>query len=272
MDAKIISFANFKGGVGKTSTTALVGYNLATRLGKKVLLIDFDSQANLTDLCMKTATQNSEEDIVVIEKTLMHSIAKEVPIKEIILPIRENLDLIPNAVDFSVYTRFLSKNISNEIDQVTFFKNLIEPLRAEYDYIFIDVPPTPSLLNDTAFIACDYIIVVLQTQARSLEGANVFIEYLINQVNEEYDANVKVLGVLPVLTKSGTAVDSQILDKARDLWGEEYIFENIINLMERVKRVDLSGITDNESDIHDKRMHEKYTAVAAEVLSRIENM
>lgn len=267
----VLSLANFKGGVGKTSTTGLVAYNLAKRLGKKVLVIDFDAQGNLTSLMMKTALldQPNSSDTFVIEKTLMSAIVNQVPLKEIVLPVTENLYLIPNAVDFSMYTRYLERNFQNENEKVSFFRTLVDPLREEYDYIFIDVPPTLSLLNDTAFIACDQIIVVLQTQERSLAGAEVFLDYIIHNIKEEFDSPVEVLGILPVLSKSGVAVDTEVLRAAIENWGESWIFESMIRIMERIKRMDMTGITDDLKDVHDRKVHEKFTSVAKEMLKRL---
>lgn len=269
--AKIISFANFKGGVGKTSTTGLVAYNLA-KLNYRVLVIDFDAQANLTSLFLKTKANNDgeEDEIITLNTTLMTAINEKMQLSSIKIPIMENLDLIPNAVDFSLYTRYIERNFQTELDKISYFKKLIEPLKSDYDFIFIDVPPTLSLLNDTAFYACDEIIIVLQTQERSLAGAEVFVEYLITNVKKEYNSDVDVLGILPVLSKKGVAVDKEILRAAIEEFGEQWIFENKINIMERVKRMDLTGITDNPKDIHDKNVNYKFKNVALEIIDRIQ--
>lgn len=268
---QVLSFANFKGGVGKTSTTALTAYNLA-KLGKKVLVIDFDAQANITSMLVKTKNLGVTDDtIITINKTLMYAINNEVPLSEIVLSITDNLDLIPNAVDFSIYSRYLEKNFDSEFDKISFFKNLLEPLKHQYDFIFIDVPPTLSLLNDTAFYSCDQIIIVLQTQERSLSGAEVFVEYLVENIKNEFNSNVDVLGILPVLSKKGSPVDQEILRAATDEFGEEWIFDSKINIMERIKRMDMQGITDNPRDVHDKNVHLKFTNVANELLERLES-
>ena len=269
MTAAVMSFANFKGGVGKTSTTALVGYNLS-KLGFNVLIIDFDAQANMTSLLLKTKA--GSEDIITIDKSLMSAINDGIPLKEIITPIIDNLSLIPNAVDFSMYPRYLERNFNNEIDKVSFFRKLISPLVDEYDFIFIDVPPTLSLLNDTAFYSCDQIVVVLQTQERSLSGAEVFIAYLQETLINEFHSKVDILGILPVLSKKGARVDEEILRAAIEEFGQENIFENKISIMERIKRMDLEGITDNVKDIHDIRVHDVFTNVAKEILSRLDKV
>lgn len=263
---KVISFANFKGGVGKTSTTALVGYNLAKK-GYKILMIDFDAQANLTSLMLKSNSKDKE--IITIENSLMSVINEGKNIKEALLHISDNLDLIPNAVDFSVYTRYLEKNFKKEIDKVKFFREFMQPVRDEYDYIFIDVPPTLSLLNDTAFYACDDIVIVLQTQERSLQGAETFIGYLQHTLIDDFDADLDVIGVLPVLSKKKSKVDEEILEEAAKEFGKENIFNHTVYIMERVKRMDMKGITDN--DFHDKKVHIAFQKVGLELVERLEN-
>lgn len=263
---KVLSFANFKGGVGKTSTTALVGYNLSKK-GYKILMIDFDAQANLTSLMLKSTSK--DEEIITIENSLMSVINEGFNINKAILHILDNLDLVPNAVDFSVYTRFLEKNFKTEIEKVSFFRKFMEPIRDKYDFIFIDVPPTLSLLNDSAFFACDDIIVVLQTQERSLQGAEVFIGYLQDTLIGEFDADLDVIGVLPVLSKKRSKVDEEILELASEEFGKENIFENKISIMERIKRMDMQGITDKDG--HDRNVHRAFSAVAMELIERLEN-
>lgn len=269
MTATTMSFANFKGGVGKTSSTALVGYNLA-QLGKKVLIIDFDAQANITSLLLKTKA--ADDDIITIDKSLMGAINDQIPLSEIIIPINDNLDLIPNAVDFSMYTRFLERNFDKEIEKVAFFKNLIEPLRNKYDFIFIDVPPTLSLLNDTAFYACDQIVVVLQTQERSLAGAEIFITYLQETLINEFHSTVDILGILPVLSKKGSRIDEEILKEATKEFGNDNLFATKVSIMERIKRMDMTGISNNEKDVHDQRVHNIYKEVGTEIIERLERM
>lgn len=267
--AKTLSFLNFKGGVGKTSTTALVSYNMA-KLGHKVLVIDLDPQANITSLFLKTLNANGGQ-VVTITKSLMSAINEDLKLTDIAININDNLDLIPNAVDFSFYNRYLDNNLDTEKQRVEFLKSKIEEFKNDYDYIFLDVPPTISLPNDTAFYACDQIIVVLQTQERSLSGAEVLLEYLQNTIINEFHSTMDVMGILPVLTKRNAAVDSEILKAATAEFGEENIFENKITTMERIKRMDMTGISDNTSDAWDKKVHEAFSKVANEIIERLNN-
>lgn len=269
MTATVMTFANFKGGVGKTSTTALVSYNLS-KLGYKCLVIDFDAQANITSLLLKTKSNDSE--IITIDTTLMAAINEQKNLSDIIINIKPNLDLIPNAVDFSVYPRYLEKNFDSELDKVSFFSKKMDALRDTYDFIFIDVPPTLSLLNDTAFYACNQIIVVLQTQERSLAGAEVFIQYLQDTLINEFNSNIDILGILPVLSKKGARVDEEILRASIEEFGSENIFENKISIMERIKRMDMQGITDDPKDVHDRNVNKVFTDVANEIINRLDSV
>lgn len=268
MNATVLSFLNFKGGVGKTSTTALTSYSLA-KMGYKVLTIDFDPQANLTSLFLKTKSIQTGDEVITLDTALMTAINNKEDLNNIVVPIMKNLYLVPNAVDFSMYSRYLDKNIKSERDKVYFFKNYIQPLKDKYDFIFIDVPPTISLANDTAFNACDQIIVVLQTQERSLAGAEVLMDYLQKTLIDDFDSKVDVMGILPVLSKRDASVDEEVLSSAIKEFGEANVFQNKIMLMERIKRMDMTGITDNQHDVWDKKVHHAFMGVAEEILKRL---
>lgn len=268
MKTCVMSFCNQKGGVGKTSTTALVSYNLA-KMGYKCLTIDFDPQANLTSLFIKTKSKQNS-GVISIKTSLMTAIKNDINFSKITIPIMDNLDLIPNASDFFLYSRFLESTFNNEIDRVKYLSEKINSdLRDKYDFIFIDVPPTFGLSNDSAFYACDQLVIVLQTQERALDGAKVLVNYLQSNLIDEFNSNVDILGILPVLSKRNAQVDTQVLNSAIQEFGQENIFTNHIMTMERIKRMDLTGITDGKTDIWDKKTHLAYKNVANEILKRL---
>lgn len=189
-------------------------------------------------------------------------------ITDVIIKIDRNLDLIPNSNIFSRFPELLEDNFQNRDDRKKYLSNLIEPLRASYDFIFIDIPPTLSIANDNVYCACDYIVIVLQTQQDSFDGAKALLDYLANGIIPSYNQKLEVMGVLPVLTARSKPVDNEVLNDAKDLW-DDYVFENIIHQMERIKRISKTGITDDPSDIHDKNYHEKFQLVATEFLERL---
>lgn len=261
--ATVVTFGNFKGGTGKTTNSTMIAYALSD-MGYKVLLSDQDPQANATSLYLKTKSEISDE-IVGFNKTLMTAIQEE-DLEQIITEIKENLYLLPSFSDFALYPRFLEKKFVKEVDRVQYFSKLIEPLKEDFDFIFIDVPPTISIITDSALYASDFVVVVLQTQERSLQGAEVFTKYLQSLI-DEYNADLDIIGILPVLLKNGAAVDLATLENAKEIFGEENMFDIVVKNMERLKRFDITGITDD--DMHDRRVHESYKAIAAEFISRL---
>jgi len=263
----IISCANEKGGTGKTSTTALIGWELSS-MGYKVLLIDCDPQANLTDLMLKTKGRENSE--ITIDPSLFALLKNKQKINDGIIEIKENLSLVPAAADMNLFSRWIDKQKITESEKVSYLKNAIAPIKDDYDFIFIDVSPTFSLTNDNAFMACDRIIIMLQTQQRALLGAKSFLNYIQTNLIDEFDSKVDILGILPVLTKGQSKIDSNVLKSAIADFGEKNIFKNVVTAMERVKRYDMTGITESEKSVWDKATHSTYKAVAKELIARTE--
>lgn len=264
-EAIIVTFGNFKGGTGKTTNSTMIAHALSMK-GYKVLLCDQDPQANATSLYLKTKALESDE-IVSFNKTLMAAIQEE-NLAQIVTEVKENLYLLPSFSDFALYPRFLEKKFPNDpTARVQYFSSLIEPLKKDYDFIFIDVPPTISIITDAALYASDFVVVVLQTQERSLQGAEVFTGYLQSLI-DDYGADLDIVGILPVLLKNGAAVDLATLDSAREIFGEENLFTNIVNNMERLKRFDITGITND--DMHDRKVHKSYDTIAEEFITRVQ--
>lgn len=269
---KKITFGNFKGGTGKTTNSTLISYHLAKQ-GFKTLLVDLDPQANATSLLLKTA-QNETNEVITFSKTLMTAISEE-DLSSIVTPILDNLYLLPSFADFTSYPLYLEKKFPNsQKDRVFYFKNLLSKIEDQYDYIIFDVPPTLSSYTDTAMVSSDYIVIVLQTQERSFVGAEAFIQYtqeMYNTYKEEVDFDI--LGILPVLLKNTSKVDQTILEQAKREFGEENIFTNVVKNMERVKRYDMIGITNPDSDarhdMHDKKVHALYSQITNELLERL---
>ena len=265
MKSRIITFGNFKGGTGKTSNATMIGYQLAQQ-GHKTLLLDLDPQGNATNLYLKTKEVVTGK-VAIFEKTLMAAIRDE-DLLSTIVPIKDNLDLIPSAADFALYPRFMEK-ISNYADRVYYLAGLVKPLRDKYEYIIVDTPPTISLITDSALVMSDYCVIVLQTHERSLQGAESFVNYMRDEIIGLYQApTLDVVGILPVLLKNGAPVDISTLKAAQNIFGEKNMFKNTIRTMERLKRYDITGIT--LEDMHDKRVNEKYKEVTDELISRME--
>jgi chromosome partitioning protein len=254
-----IVVGNFKGGVGKTKVSVMASWELAFDRNKKVLLVDMDPQGNASTLIARS-TGVTEINTSIFEGFQNGSL------KECIVEVTDNLHMIPAQVSFKNFPKFLYTNVKEEIDQVSYLKKLLDPIRDEYDYIFIDVPPTISDFSDNAMMAADYVLIILQAQELSLEGAETYVKYL-QFMADNYDADIQVAGVLPVLLRPGGRVDMSTIERAKEMFGEDNVMENVIKHLERLKAWDVTGITNN--DMHDKKAHQVFLDVIDELEEKL---
>ena len=286
-----ILYGNMKGGVGKTTNSVMTAYQLA-KLGYKTLVCDLDPQANATQLLRRTYGLQHETDLQ-IGKTMMVALTEE-NIKPAIVNIMDNLYLLPSSEDFKNYPDFLemkfmldkekiesgdSTTLQSEMSKVkeqriAYFAQQLAKVRDEYDFVIIDVPPTLSIFTDSAIYATDFVIIVLQTQQRSLDGAETFFEYLQQMYNDYANIDFDILGVLAVLLKNNIGLDNQILKDAETDFGKDMLFNQIIRHMERLKRYDRTGIAEKgltKYDMHDTRLHYIYNTLTKEIVARLKD-
>lgn len=225
---------NFKGGVGKTKTATMLAYEATTVFNEKCLLVDMDPQGNATRVLAKTG------DIEQIDKSITDGFLNQ-NLENEIIPVIENLDIVPSNTSFRKLSKILFDMFpEDELAQITYLKKLLEPLKDKYDRIYIDVPPTISDYSDNAMIAADYCIIVLQTQELSLEGAQTYIAYM-QFLAETYDADLQVLGIIPMMLHQGKRVDNKVLQQAQEMYGGN-VLNTIVRYQERLKVYDIEGI------------------------------
>lgn len=175
--SKVISISNHKGGVGKTTSAINLGAGL-NKLGKRILLIDLDPQANLSQSL----------GILEPERTIYGAIRGEYKLQPIeILP---GLDVIPSTLDLSG----AEVEMSSEPGREYILRELIEPIRSSYDYILIDSPPSLGLLTLNSFVASDEVLIPLQAQYLALQGMTKLIE-VIGKIQKRLNKELKVKGV-----------------------------------------------------------------------------
>ncbi|WP_256087843.1 ParA family protein [Brochothrix thermosphacta] len=261
---KVITIGNYKGGAGKTTNAVMIGYVLST-LGIKTLVVDMDPQSNATKSLMLTRSANNEGTVPAINKTLMAGI-EQASFVDLPVEIIPNLSLIPSFIDFEDFPKYIYQNITNEYKQDFLVKGLLDEIKSDYDIIIIDVPPMSKEVTKNAIIASDYVLISLQTQERSLTGAESYVKELISLM-KKYDLNLDLLGILQVLHKNNGKVDQYIMDKAIESFDGDNIFNTVVPQMERLKRFDVNGITNN--DLHDKKVIVKYTEVVQEFIDRL---
>ena len=181
---RIITFANHKGGVGKTTTTASVG-TILSKEDKKVLLIDLDAQANLTH---SIAAKSS------IERTIYDALIGEVSKENSQLPIYQinnNLDIVPADLALANTDLQLSAAMARE----RILERLLKQVKIQYDYILIDCPPSLGLLTLNAIVASDTVIIPLVAEVLPFQGLTMIKDF-IEMIKENINPNVSIGGIL----------------------------------------------------------------------------
>jgi chromosome partitioning protein len=174
---RIIACSNHKGGVGKTTSVVNIGAGLA-RLKKKVLLVDMDPQANLT----QSYGVNNPEFTVYEGLKGEHAL---VPIN-----VDKNLDIVASSLDLSG----AEMELSSEAGREYIFTELIEPLVDNYDYVLIDCPPSLGLLTINALTAADELFIPLQPHYLAIKGLTKIIE-VKDKVKKRLNKNIEITGV-----------------------------------------------------------------------------
>jgi len=208
--AKVIVFANQKGGVAKTTTTLNLGVALAEK-GMRVLAIDLDPQGNLT----MSQGWNPDE----IERSMFDVLVHKLPISEIIRT--HEIDIGVASIDLAGAELALSSMIGRER---ALEKALVE-VREKYDYILIDTPPSLGLLTINAFVAADGVIVPVQCEYLSLRGL-VQLENTLSMIRENLNPQVEIQGIL------ATMFDKRLLHSREAV---EILKENFGDLVLRTK-------------------------------------
>ncbi|MGH3008716.1 MAG: ParA family protein [Gaiellaceae bacterium] len=181
--ARVIAFANQKGGVAKTTTTLNLGVALA-EAGKRVLAIDLDPQGNLT----MSQGWNPDE----IDRSMFDVLVHKLPLTEII---RTNeIDVGVSSIDLAGAELSLSSMIGRE----RALEKAFMPVRESYDYILIDTPPSLGLLTINALVAAEGVIVPVQCEYLSLRGL-VQLENTLSMIRENLNPNVAIQGILPTM-------------------------------------------------------------------------
>ena len=203
--ARIIAVANQKGGVGKTSTCVNLTFALKKR-GRKVLLVDCDAQGNATSGMGvdKGRTPN------------MYSIlSQNVSAKECIVRTPYG-DLIPTNKDLSG----ASVELVDMDDREYILKNALEPLRNEYDYIFIDCPPSLELLTVNALAAADSVLVPVQCEYYALEGI-ADLTTTIKMINANINPKLEIQGIVLTMFDSRTNFSEQVAAEITRFFGDK---------------------------------------------------
>src|SRR5213082_290639 len=202
--ARVIAFANQKGGVAKTTTTLNLGVALKEQC-HAVLVVDLDPQGNLT----MSQGWNPDE----IERSMFDVLVHKLPITEII---RQNeIDVAVSSIDLAGAELALSAMIGRE----RALANALLPVRESYDWIMIDTPPSLGLLTINAFVAATGVIVPVQCEYLSLRGL-VQLENTLSMIRENLNPTVEIEGILPTMFDNRTLHSREAVEILKENFGD----------------------------------------------------
>ena len=213
---RIFVFVNQKGGVGKTTSAINIGAYMA-ELGKKVLLVDFDSQGNMTTGVGLAKDKPTIYELMIEEKTAGETIRKTAV---------NNLDAIAASIDLAGFSIEIVEKVPDEKERVFFLKNALDPLRGEYDYILIDCPPSLGLLTMNGLVAADGVLIPMQCEYFALEGLALLIKSM-KRVRKLYNPELKIEGVFFTMYDSRTRLTHAVVEKVKEGFPDE-LYNTII--------------------------------------------
>lgn len=243
---KIISVANQKGGVGKTTTTINLSTMLAKK-GKKVLLIDADPQGNATSgVGAEKEVEYSTYDILVSDVEMVQALEKT---------IIKNLLVCPSNINLAGAEVELVSMMSREQR----LKEKLEEIKDKFDYILIDCPPSLGLITLNAFTASDSVLIPVQCEYYALEGLGQLLN-TINLVKKHLNKHLEIEGALLTMYDARTNLSNQVVKEVKKYFGDK-VYKTVIPRNVRLSEAPSYGMPITEYDPRSKgaKTYEKFT-------------
>ena len=210
---KVVSIANQKGGVGKTTTSVNLSTILAKN-GKKVLMIDADPQGNASSgVGIDKDVEESVYDIL-IDDTEIEKVVKKTNIK--------NLSICPSNINLAGAEVELVSMMSREYR----LKEKLDSIKDNYDYIIIDCPPSLGLVTLNAFTASDSVLIPVQCEYYALEGLGQLIN-TVNLVKKHLNKNIEIEGALLTMYDIRTNLSNQVVKEVKKYFNDK-VYKNVI--------------------------------------------
>ena len=252
--AKIVSFSNQKGGVGKTTSCVNIAAQIANK-GKKVLLIDMDPQGNATSGLGLSKSK--------LKKTSYDVIIGRCDINEAIIKTKfKNLWVLPTNMDLAGAELEL-----HDLDETqNYAKSAVESIRSDYDYIFIDCPPSLGMLTVKALSVSDGVVIPMQCEFYSLEGMSQLFN-TIKKIKQLYNPSLQIVGILLTMYNGRLTLTSQVVEELKKYYADK-LFKVPISRTVRIAEAPGYGEPICYHDPYGKGSLE-YAAVAKELMMRI---
>ena len=251
---KIISVANQKGGVGKTTTTVNLATILAKR-GKRTLLIDADPQGNATSGLGVDKDAGMSLYNILIDDTQMEETFQQTPIK--------NLILCPSNMDLAGAEVQLVSMMSREQR----LKEKLDKVKEYFDYILIDCPPSLGLVTLNAFTASDSVLIPIQCEYFALEGLGQLLN-TVDLVRKHLNKQFKIEGALLTMYDMRTNLSNQVVKEVKKYFGEK-VYKNVIPRNVRLSEAPSYGLPITEYDPKSKGA-KSYVKFAKEFMKKNE--
>jgi chromosome partitioning protein len=229
MVARKIVFANQKGGVGKTTSSVNLGAYLA-QMGKRVLLIDFDPQGNMTSAVGADEELDGIYEVISGHVSLYEAVQRT-PVENLFV-VGSNINLTGANVE-----------LVNEERKEYYLKNQLDQVEHEWDFIIIDCPPSLGVLTLNGLVAADYVVIPLQCEYFALEGLTMLMRTIKN-IQKQLNRDLELLGILFTMYDSRTRLANDVVQEVQEYFKEK-VFSSMIPRNVRLSEAPSHGLPIN---------------------------